>query len=402
MPDASTLFDSRWKNNPYPLYAQLRSENPVAQLHDTRYYFISRYDDLLSVVKSPAVFSSRVPGFLRLQDDGAIAFQESPKSDSAGGILGAEDPPLHTGQRKALSGIFNRRVKEFEPHLAAHCDALVNNLPRRQSFDFMRSCARDVPSWATCTLLGIPLAMQAQLSEWAYLIIKLMLGNTSDTAFINSGVAGLNLQVYLDEFLAKAEQNPADNLTGDLVRLVQSGELQRSTALGMLFQLVVGGADTTASWIGNSLLLLMREPGQIAAVNNDDTLAALLEETLRLETPSQGNYRIVTQQVSLGNNVLAEGSIVILLWGSANRDDAVYRDPEQINLQRHAPQHLGFGRGIHACLGASLARLETRSIYRALRPLLPGLSPEDDLAQPNWTESLFSRQLDSLHVRFNT
>jgi len=401
MPDASALFDSRWKNNPYPLYAQLRSDNPVAQLHDTRYYFISRYDDLLSVVKSPTVFSSRVPGFLRLQDDGAIAFQDSPDSDSAGGILGAEDPPLHTEQRKALSGIFNRRVKQLEPQLAQYCDELVNNLPRNQSFDFMRRCARDVPSWATCTLLGIPLAMQTQLSEWAYRVIKLMLGNTSDAAFISSGEAGLNLQIYLDQFLAEAERTPADDLTGDLVSLVKSRNLKRNTALGMLLQLVVGGADTTASWIGNSLLLLMREPGQIEAINSDDTLAALLEETLRLETPSQGNYRIVTEQVTLRNTVLPEGSILVLLWGSANRDDSVYRDPDQIKLQRQPPQHVGFGRGIHACLGANLARLETRAIYRALAPLLPRLCPEDNVEQPTWTESLFSRQLDSLQVRLN-
>ena len=114
MIDVAALFDSRWKNEPYPLYAQLRSDNPVARLHDTPYYFVSRYEDVLRVVKSPAVFSSRVPGFLRLQSDGAIAFQSSPDSDTAGQILGAEDPPLHTEQRKALSAVVNRRVKQLE------------------------------------------------------------------------------------------------------------------------------------------------------------------------------------------------------------------------------------------------------------------------------------------------
>lgn len=103
MAHAAALFDRSWKNDPYPLYAQLRSDNPVARLHDTPYYFVSRYADVLSVVKSPAIFSSRVPGFLRLQSDGAIAFQSSPDSDTAGGILGAEDPPLHPKLAQAIA-----------------------------------------------------------------------------------------------------------------------------------------------------------------------------------------------------------------------------------------------------------------------------------------------------------
>lgn len=399
MSDAAALFDTRWKNDPYPLYAQLRRDNPVARLHDTPYYFVSRYADLVSVLRAPQTFSSRVPGYLRLQSDGGIAFQSSPASPTEGGILGAEDPPLHTEQRKALSAVFNQRVKQMEPHIDRYGVDVVSRLPYNETFDFMRHCGRDVPSWTICTLLGIPLAMQGQLSEWAHLIIKRMLGNTSDAGFESSGEAALSLQWYLHEFLSDALQYPADNLTGDLVALVKAGQLPQTTALGMLFQLVVGGADTTASWIGSSLLWLMRKPEHQWAVSRSDTLAVLLEETLRLETPSQGNYRIAREQTHLGDTPLPEGSLLILLWGSANRDAAVYSAPDEIQLDRKAPQHLGFGRGIHACLGARLARLETQAVFAALAPLLPRLSPEDDIARPAWTESLFSRQLDRLQVR---
>ncbi len=401
MSDAAALFDSCWKNDPYPLYAQLRSNNPVARLHDTPYYFVSRYADVVSVVKSPAVFSSRVPGFLRLQSDGTIAFQSAPVSDTEGGILGAEDPPLHTEQRKALSAVFNRRVKQLETQLDQYCANLVNRLPRNEPFDFMHHCARDVPSWAICTLLGMPLSMQSKLAQWAHLVIKLMLGNTNDEGFVGSAEAGLALQIYLHEFFDDAEKNPPDNLTGDLAMLVRDGKLQQSTALGMLLQLVVGGADTTASWIGNSLLLLMRKREYQQALGASDTLAALLEETLRLETPSQGNYRIVQEEVILGDTTLCKGSILVLLWGAANRDTTIYSGPDDIDVQRQASQHLGFGRGIHACMGATLARLETRAIYAALAPLVPHFTPEDDIERPEWTASLFSRQLDGLRVRLD-
>ena len=398
MIDVAALFDSRWKNEPYPLYAQLRSDNPVARLHDTPYYFVSRYEHVLRVVKSPAVFSSRVPGFLRLQGDGAIAFQSSPDSDTAGQILRAEDSPLHTEQRKALSAVFNRRVKQLETEVDQYCVDLVSLLPRNETFDFMHVCARNVPSWAICTLLGMPLSMQSQLGQWAQQLIKLMLGNTSDAGFVKSAEAGPALQIYLSEFLKEAEKNPGDNLTGDLVMLVRAGDLPRTTALGMLLQLVIGGADTTASWIANSLLLLMRKPEHQLAVNQSDTLTALLEETLRLETPSQGNYRIAREAVTIGNIRLPEASILVLLWGAANRDAAIFSTPNDFDLQRQGPQHLGFGRGIHACIGANLARLETRALYTALAPLLPCIRPEGDIERPDWTESLFSRQLESLQV----
>jgi len=401
MPDAAALFDSRWKNDPYPLYAQLRRDNPVARLNDTPYYFVSRYADLLSVVKSPALYSSRVPGFLRLQDDGTIAFQSSPESDTAGRILGAEDPPLHTQQRKALSAVFNRRVKVLENQVEVYCGHLAAHLPRNENFDFMQHCARDIGSWSICQLLGMPLSMQEQLTQWAHLVIKGMLGNTSDAAFVSTCEAGLALQLYLQDFFNHAQKSPGDDLTGDLVSLVSSGQLTSTTALGMLLQLVVGGADTTASWIGSSLLLLMRNPEHQQALQHSDTLVALLEETLRLETPSQGNYRITQDDVTLADISLASGSILVLLWGSANRDDSVYSDPNQINVQRKEPQHLGFGRGIHACLGASLARLEVRALYTALAPLIPHITPAGDIERPDWTESLFSRQLNSLPVRLN-
>jgi len=401
MSEAAALFDIQWKNNPYPLYAQLREHNPVARLHDTSYYFVSRYADILAVLKSPDVFSSRVPGYLRLQSDGAIAFQSSPAADSEGAILGAEDPPFHTEQRKALGAIFNQRVKQLEAQVEHYCVDLVGELPRNENFDFMPLCARDVPSWAICTLLGMPLSMQEQLGKWAHLLIKRMLGNTSDAGFESSGEAGMALYVYLHEFLSEAERNPGSNLTGDLVALLKSGTLSRNTVLGMLLQLVVGGADTTASWIGSTLLWMMRNPELKKAANQADSLAALLEETLRLETPSQGNYRILKKTAQVGETSLPEGSLLVLLWGAANRDEAVYSSPNDVRLERNEPPHLGFGRGIHACLGARLARLETRAVYAALAPSLQDLHSEMDVTQPAWTESLFSRQLDSLQIRLD-
>ena len=103
----------------------------------------------------------------------------------------------------------------------------------------------------------------------------------------------------------------------------------------------------------------------------------------------------------LGDTKLCKGSILVLLWGAANRDTAIYSGPDDIDLQRQASQHLGFGRGIHACMGATLARLETRAIYAALALLVPHFTPEDDIERPEWTASLFSRQLDGLRVCLN-
>ena len=140
----------------------------------------------------------------------------------------APKTPLHTEQRKVLSAVFNRRVKQLETQLEQYCADLVNRLPRNETFDFMHHCARDVPSWAICTLLGMPLSMQSQLAQWAHLVIKLMLGNTNDEGFVGSAEAGLALQIYLHEFFDDAEKNPPDNLTGDLAMLVRMESYSRA------------------------------------------------------------------------------------------------------------------------------------------------------------------------------
>jgi len=396
------IFDTQWMNDPYPMYAILRREMPVCAVRDTHFHFVSRYDDIATVLKDPATFSSRSPGFMRLLDNGDLELRPAPANERAGRILGVEDPPVHTEQRRKLSLVFNRRVKRIETEIDAYCERLARELPRAEPFDFMGRCARDVPSWAICTLLGIPMDMQGQLVRWAHDAITLMLGTVNEEGFLRSGMAALELQQYLSGFYASVARDKPDNLSGDLAAMVEAGELEPETALGMLFQLVVGGADTTASWIGNTLLLLLRDRDAIRLLQDENARVALLEETLRLETPSQGNYRVVTTATELAGTRLPAGAALILLWGSANRDESVYSQPDAIRVDRETKPHLGFGRGIHACLGANLARTECRAVFTALANLVPKMRPVDDLAAPDWTPSLFSRQLETLPVCIDT
>lgn len=402
-PSADQILLHAGGANPYPRYAELRIHAPVAKLSNPSVYLVSRYSDLVRVLKQPELYSSRVPGFLRRKDDGVLEWVDAPSSEESGQILGAEDPPRHTEQRKFLSRTFHQRVKSLEPALQSYCEREVAALMTSEGeVDFMAQIARRLPIWVVGQLLGLPESDYPRLAELASHTIKLMLGTTTDHGFMQCMTAAGELQEYLYRFYAtlQADSGVPDNLTGDLLSGERAGESDSATVLGMLFQLVVGGADTSASWLGSALLVALRNLEQLDPTNTAQ-IEPLTEETLRLETPSQGNYRRVTATTELAGVTLPEGAIVVLLWGSANRDETIYQNPDQVVLNRSERQHLAFGRGIHACLGSALARMECRVLMRELWPYLNALELLDGYEQTEWIESLFNRQLQSLRLRIN-
>ena len=400
-PSADQILLNAGCANPYPDYAELRSCAPVTKLSNQSVYLVSRYSDLVSVLKQPEFYSSRVPGFLRRKDDGVLEWVDAPSSEESGQILGAEDPPRHTEQRKFLSRTFHQRVKALEPALQSYCEREVAALMTNEGeVDFMAQIARRLPIWVVGQLLGLPESDYPRLAELASHAIKLMLGTTTDRGFMQCMAAAGELQEYLYHFYAtlQADAGVPDNLAGDLLSGERVGESDSATVLGMLYQLVVGGADTSASWLGSALLVALRNLEQLDPTSTAQ-IEPLTEEALRLETPSQGNYRRVTATTELAGVTLPEGAMVVLLWGSANRDETIYQNADQVVLNRSERQHLAFGRGIHACLGSALARMECRVLMRAIWPHLNALELLDGYEQTEWIESLFNRQLQSLRLR---
>lgn len=204
---------------------------------------------------------------------------------------------------------------------------------------------------------------------------------------------------------AVAAGDTQENFSSALMRAVDDPEydLTEAEAISMVFQVVIAGSDSTANTIGNSVKMLAENPDvQIALRNDRSKIPAFIEEVLRLESPFQGHFRKTTREVSIHGQTLPVGTRVMLLWASANRDEREYTDPERIDLARHnLKHHLAFGRGIHQCLGANLARLEVRV---ALEQLLARTSLLVlDTTKPQVVDhvhSVFIRELNSLPIRF--
>ena len=165
-PSADQILLNAGCANPYPDYAELRSCAPVTKLSNQSVYLVSRYSDLVSVLKQPEFYSSRVPGFLRRKDDGVLEWVDAPSSEESGQILGAEDPPRHTEQRKFLSRTFHQRVKALEPALQSYCEREVAALMTNEGeVDFMAQIARRLPIWVVGQLLGLPESDYPRLAE---------------------------------------------------------------------------------------------------------------------------------------------------------------------------------------------------------------------------------------------
>jgi hypothetical protein len=233
-------------------------------------------------------------------------------------------------------------------------------------------------------LIGVPDEHRAAFQGW----IEAFLEVTGP-----DDIAGRATNIYtlFGSLLAERRQSPADDLMSALLAARVDGDsLTDDDLLGFCFLLLVAGNDTTTSLIGNGVELLARHPDQRAELAADHSLIpAAIEEMLRVESPTQALSRTAMREVELHGSTIPAGSRVMLLWGSANLDDREFPDPDAFDIHRHALRHLGFGHGIHVCLGAALARLESRVAFEELLTRSPGyeLSGEPERYVSNWARA---------------
>ncbi len=372
----STLAD------PFPAYAELRATCPV-HLYDgfePAFFTLSRYADVAGALRDVPTFSS-IHG-------------QGPRWTSQGGLF--TDPPAHTAFRRLLQQAFTpRAVAEMEPFVAALADELVAAVAADGSADLHEALAAPLPTITIATMLGVPPEDRHRFKAWSDAMVASM-GSQDPLAYRDERA---ELEAYLLEHvdhrrrLVTAGEPLPDDLISALVRAEDGGAvLTPAEIMGSIVQLLVGGNETTTSLITNALVRLMERPALLAQVaakssqcegaaereRTSSLVDAVVEESLRFDAPVLGLFRTTTEPVELhGVEVPAEAK-VMLLYGSANRDDEVFADADEFRLDRppaQARRHLAFGLGVHFCLGAALARLEARHALRAAIVGLPGLRP---------------------------
>jgi cytochrome P450 len=262
----------------------------------------------------------------------------------------------------------------------------------------MRDVAVPLPMTVIAGLIGLPSEDIPQLKHWSDAAVSVLSGVNTPARFAEIAGQVSELIAYFAQRVDDAARAPEDDVLGDLVRSQSSGELTRDEVIAILLQILTAGNESTTSLIGSALLLLLENPGVERRIRADPTLLEpFIEEALRLESPFHGHFRLVRRDTEVAGEPLPTGSRVMLLWSAANRDGDEFPNPDAIDLtRRNARAHLAFGIGIHHCIGAALARLETRVALETLLAHTTALRRAD--AKVAHVHSMLVRCLTELSV----
>jgi cytochrome P450 len=370
-------FDPAQKRDPFPFYAHARQETPIFFSPILNMWIVTRHADILTVLRDPVVFSSMniiepptppPPEVLEILSQG-IPFVPT---------LINNDPPSHTRIRNLCNKAFSpQRVAGMEARIREIAQALVESFVHEGRADIIERFANPLPQTVIADIVGVPRSDTEKFvrlaGEWAAVIFE----GLPDDVLLQLAPGAVAFQAYNAEMIAQRRDNPQDDLMTDLVQAQMEGEVPLTDweIVSIVSTLLVAGHPTTTDLIGNALIVLTRHPEYLQALSKNPELApAIVEEVLRLESPSPGLPRLCTQDFDLNGVTIPKGAKLFLAYTSANRDETVFPNAAQFDINRpNLNKHLAFGRGIHYCIGAPLGRLEGRIALEVLAQRLPNL-----------------------------
>ena len=365
-------FDAEVIADPYPVYRELRANSPAHWSREANSWVLSRYDDVSAALADPATYSSA-----------SGIFPTPPGVDMTElflPLLIMSDPPRHTQLRQIVSRAFTpRRIASLEPHIETLVKDLLDQTPEAGNWEFVSGFAGPLPAIVIADMLGVPRDDRDQFRAWSTTLIQ---SNPVRGEFGAGLDAAAALYEYFTAFLAERRAHPQDDLMTALVQAEVDGEyLSEEELLGFCLLLLVAGHETTTNLLSNSAVVLAQHPDVRQQLADDPELVpAAVEELLRFDSPVQGLARTLTAPVELHGESMQTGDTVLLLFGSANRDDHAFPHADRFDVNRHPERQVAFGRGIHFCLGASLARLEARIALQTLLTRRPDWDVDLDAA----------------------
>ncbi|OBI76221.1 cytochrome P450 [Mycobacterium sp. E740] len=392
------LFDDRYVQDPYPLYARMHETGPVHRVGNSGFYAVSSWDAVSEAINRCDDFSSNLTATMVYQPGSGVSAFPVGELGGPTQALATADEPSHAVHRKALlPQLAAKRIRAFEPFIADTAGVIWDSHAGGGSIEWMAAMANRLPMMIVGRIIGVPDADVDRLIRWAYSATQVVEGLVTQDQMEAAGVAVMELGAYITEQFRQAAADPQDDLLGDLAAACADGRLDDITALAMMITLFSAGGESTASLIGSAAwLLASRQDMQEQVRDEPQLLDAFLEETLRYEPPFRGHYRHVVNDTELGGVELQAGSRLLLLWGAANRDPAHFDDPNEFRLDRTAGKgHISFGKGIHFCVGAALARLEARIV---VAQLLERTSSVEAADVGRWLSSLLVRRLERLEL----
>lgn len=383
------LLSDEAVGDPQTFYGRIRERTPVhwnARYHS---WVLTRYDDVLAGYRQPWLSAARTG-----------PLEERPEMADAAAVLAQwmvfTDPPEHTRLRRACGIAFGpRRIAVLERRIAELVDGLLLPLEPLGGFDFIGDLAAPLPALVIAELLGVPAEDHELFTHWSDELLTLLFGSLDRPDRHERGRAGLlALRDYLAGVAAERERSPRDDVVS---QLVAEGALRRDELVSTCILLLFAGHETTTGLLGNALLALLRHPDELRLLRErPDLVEEAIEELLRYDGPAKLSPRRVVEDTELHGELLRAGDRVLLVNAAANRDPRRFAEPDRLLLSRSDNPHLGFGYGAHYCLGAPLARLETRIALTATLRRLPAIELGD--GEPVWLRSILGRALRSLRV----
>jgi cytochrome P450 family 144 len=398
------LFDPQVVENPHAYYAQLRDIDPVHELPGTGTFLVTRMDLIHEVVAKPAIYSSVSTQFLHHHANAGAPGLREVRTDidtSQGSVLATADPPDHTRQRKVVTRRLSTAVmQEMEPEFRDLVDGVLDGALAAGRIEWMSELAEPLPMIMVARILGLDDASAPGLKEQGYASVEAISGFVTDDRLAELGEPMMSVGPVVDAYLAAREskQYDPDTLIGVCAQAADADELTDLEAFATLFLLVSAGGESTTSLTGTGVRILAERPDlQDRLRHEPDLIAAFVEEACRIDPPFRGHYRHVVRNTELGGTHIPAGSTLVLAWPAANRDHEAFPNPDEIDLDRPNPrQHVGFGWGIHLCVGAPLARVEAKVAFEQLLRCTTSFSIDPDAPPLHYHRSLMIRRLIEL------
>lgn len=404
--DPGLLFRDDVLADPRPLYAQLRAEAPVWEMPGSNTFVVTSADLVIEAVGRIDDFSSNLTSLVYRGADGRpCVFDMAPLGDATH-VLATADPPVHTKHRKLMgSRLTPAHVARLEPEVGRLVDGLLDPLLAAGGGDAVAALADPLPMQVLTRVIGLPVDDAPRLVRLVLDVGEILAGTGDADAMTRAATSAMDIGAYLGEHLAtRIAATPSIDDSSPLLDVladaVLRGELTDGEAVGILVQLASAGSETTTSLIGTSIRHLADDPALQDELRADLALVErFLEEMLRLDGPFRFHYRSTPHDTELGGVSIPAGSRVLLMWAAANLDEREFDHPDQLDLGRPVPKaHLAFGRGIHFCIGAPLARLEARVAITHLLQRTRAIEPDPARPAAHYP-NIFLRRLRQLGVR---
>jgi cytochrome P450 len=392
-------FDPAFRANPYPYYDALRVHDPV---HTTEFGMVvlTRYEDVTTTLKS-ADFSRDIEKYSTQASSEARQARRDRQEERTKSILNL-DPPDHTRLRRIVSKSFTPSAMErLRPRIQQLVDNVLDKAHNTGTLELIDDLAFPVPFQVISELLDMPTDRADELREWSQIITNSLEPTATDDDLVRSEDAIAQLVPYLTLIIEDRRKHLSDDMLSSLITAEESGEQMTTEELmAFVVLLYIAGHETTVNLIGNGTLALLKNPEQLAFVHNNGLTQSHIDELLRFDGPVQHTVRVplvpVHYMVDNEQITVQPGTMVLTSLGGANHDPSMFENPNDLQLNRaNANRHMAFASGIHYCLGASLAKLETQI---AVGSLIKRFAHIEIDGEPSWRDRLTIRGVNQLRL----